>query len=192
MSRALSGLRRGALNVAQLMILAVLLLADARAQSSVLPAEAQIKAAFICKFGNYVEWPARDNKPPDAAFVIGAMTNDAVVEELTRAAAGRTVNGRPIVVKKLARGAPVADLSIIFLARTHSASLAETLAATRGLPILTITEADDAPAPGSMVNFVVADDRVRFDIALQPVEHSNLKISGRLLTLARKVIGAPS
>jgi hypothetical protein len=43
-----------------------------------------------------------------------------------------------------------------------------------------------------MVNFVVANDRVRFDIALQPAEHSSLKISGRLLTLARKVTGAPS
>jgi len=188
-------MRRYALQAAHLLVLALLLFVEARAQSSVLPdstGEAQIKAAFICKFGNYVEWPAGDKKSADAPFVIGAMTSDAVVSELTRAAAGRTVNGRPIVVRKLARGDPVDDLGIIFVARTHSAALADTLASIRGRPILTITESEGADAAGSMVNFVVVDDRVRFDIALQPAEHSSLKISGRLLTLARKVTGAPS
>jgi hypothetical protein len=187
--------RRFALQVAHLVLAALLLLADARAQSSVLPdadaAESEIKAAFICKFGNYVEWPSGAKNAGDA-FVIGALTSDAVVEQLTKAAAGRTVNGRPIVVRKLAHGDPVDDLAIVFVARTHSAALADTLASIRGRPILAITESEDALAAGSMVNFVVDDDRVRFDIALQAAEQSRLKISGRLLTLARKVTGAPS
>ena len=190
------GRRRIALGAMHLGLVALLLLADARAQSSVLPdaraAEAQIKAAFICKFGNYIEWPGREKGGSDAPFVIAAIASDAVAEELTHAAAGRTVNGRPIVVRKLARGDPVDDVAILFVARTHSAALADTLASIRGRPILTITEADDTSTAGSMVNFVVVDDRVRFDIALQPAERSSLKISGRLLTLARKVTGAPS
>lgn len=188
-------LRRMALQWAHLLLAAMLLFADARAQSSVLPdarsSEAQIKAAFLCKFGNYVEWPARDGKHPEA-FVIAALTTDAVAEELNQAAAGRTVNGRPIVVRKLAKGGAVDDASIVFVARSHASALAETLAATRGLPILTVTESDEAAGAGAIVNFVVVDERVRFDIALQQAERNSLKISGRLLTLAHKVTGAPS
>jgi hypothetical protein len=188
-------LRRIALQAAHLLLAALLLFVDARAQSSVLPdarvGEAQIKAAFLCRFGNYVVWPARDGNHADA-FVIAAMTSDAVAEELSLAAVGRTVNGRPIVVRKLAKGGAIDDVSIVFVDRSHASALAETLAATRGLPILTVTESDEAVGAGAMVNFVVVDERVRFDIALQPAEHSSLKISGRLLTLARKVTGAPS
>ncbi|HEV7577632.1 MAG TPA: YfiR family protein [Caldimonas sp.] len=183
------------LPLAGLALATLLALVDARAQPAVAaeagPAESQIKAAFICKFGNYVEWPT-GRKSADAAFVIGALTGSAGVEELTRAAVGRTVNGRPIVVRQLGPRDAIDDVAILYVARSHPAPLAETLAAARRRPILTITEADDALAVGGIVNFVVVDDRVRFDIALPAAEQGNLKISGRLLALARKVVGAPS
>ena len=138
-----------------------------------------------------MEWPSRDGKHAET-FVIAALGPDTVTEDLSRAAAGRTVNGRPIVVRKLAKGDSIDDVAIVFIARSHASALGETLAAARGLPILTVTESDEGASAGGMVNFVVVDDRVRFDIALQSAEHSSLKISGRLLSLARKVTGAPS
>ncbi|MGH8795515.1 MAG: YfiR family protein [Caldimonas sp.] len=188
-------LRSTALQAARLMLVALLLFADARAQSSVAAeagvVESRIKAAFICKFGNYVEWP-RDGVRHDGPFVIGVVADDPVVGELVQAARGHTVNGRPIIVRKLVRGDPVDGLDIVFVGHSGSAWLAETLAAAHGQPILTITESGNAADAGSIVNFVVVDDKVRFDIALEPAEHSNLKISGRLLAVARKVTGRPS
>jgi hypothetical protein len=176
------------------LLAALLVLVEVRAQSAASAegrsAESQIKAAFICRFGNYVEWPV-GKRAPDAPFVIGALAEGPGVEELARAAVGRTVNGRPIVVRRLGPNDPADDVAMLYVARTHSASLTETLAAFRRQPILTVTESDDAFASGSIVNFVVVDDRVRFDIALPAADQSNLKISGRLLALARKVIGAP-
>jgi len=38
-----------------------------------------------------------------------------------------------------------------------------------------------------MINFVSAGARVRFDVALPPAERSRLRISARLLSVARKV-----
>jgi len=173
----------------------LLVLTAVGAQSSVVPGdasgEARIKAAFICKFGNYIEWP-KGGSPADGAFVIGVIAGSKLVGELTQAANGQTVNGRPVIVRKLERIDPANDLSVVFVARGNAVVAAEMLALLRGRPILTITEAEDAGPPGSMVNFVIVDDRVRFDISLQPAEQSSLKISGRLLALARKVTGAPS
>jgi len=159
------------------------------AAADALEAEYRIKAAFVCKFGNYVDWPpgARSEGP----FVIGAYAADAVVEELAQAAAANTVGGRAIVVRRLARGEPLEGVAIVFVARTHAALLPDALAAARGQPVLTVTENDD-PAPVGIVNFVVAEDKVRFDIALQPAEAAGLRISGRLLAVARKVSGRPS
>jgi uncharacterized protein DUF4154 len=187
--------RRCALQAARLMLVALLLFADARAQSSVAvdagATESRIKAAFICKFGNYVEWPPGSARH-DGPFVIGVVADDPVVSELVQAAGGHTVNGRPIRVRKLVRGDPVDKLDIVFVGHSGAPWLDETLAATRGQPILTITESASADDAGGIVNFVVVDDKVRFDIALESAEHSNLKISGRLLAVARKVTGKPS
>ena len=143
-------------------------------------AESQIKAAFVCRFGNYIEWPAAKD-PRDGSFVIGVLTDRAGFEELARAAAGRTVNGRPIVVRQLGPRDPLDDVSILYVARAHRTGLAEMLAPLRQRPILTITETEEAFSAGSIVNFVIVDDKVRFDIALAAAEQSNLKISGRLL-----------
>lgn len=154
--------------------------------------EYQIKATFLCKFGNFVEWPAPQGASADAAFGIGVVGPDAVVDEVTSAARGQTVNGRPIVVRRLGRGDPLDGLGIVFVARSHSARLAETLAGLRGQPVLTVTESEQGTAVGSMVNFVVVNDKVKFDIALPPAEQSSLKISSRLLAVARLVTGRPS
>jgi hypothetical protein len=57
---------------------------------------------------------------------------------------------------------------------------------------LTVTESEDTFALGSVINFVIVDDKVRFDVALREAELANLKVSARLLAVARKVLGGPS
>lgn len=153
-------------------------------------AEYRIKAAFLCKFGNYVEWPSTAS--PETPFGIGVLASSAVVEELSAIARGQTVNGRPIVVRKLERGESMEGLDMLFVARTHTARLGETLAALKDRPVLTVTESDPGVSVGSMVNFVVVDDKVKFDISLPAVERSKLRISARLLGVARTVAGGPS
>jgi len=163
--------------------------AAASANPQTQAAEYEIKASFLCKFGNYVEWPSQGSERSEAPFGIGVIASDAVVDELTRAARGQTVNGRPIVVRRLLVGDRLDGLDILFVARSHIAQLAETLAAVKGQAILTVTESDPGTPVGSIVNFVVVADKVKFDIALQQAEQSNLKISARLLGVARSVSG---
>jgi hypothetical protein len=51
-----------------------------------------------------------------------------------------------------------------------------------------VTETEDGLARGSMINFITVEDKVRFDVALPPAERGQLRISSRLLAVARKVI----
>jgi len=55
--------------------------------------------------------------------------------------------------------------------------------------MLIVTETPGALAQGGVVNFVVEDGRVRFDISLDAAERRGLKLSSRLITVARNVIG---
>ena len=158
------------------------------AQAEGNPLERQVKAAYLYKFAGFVEWPEGSFARPDAALQIGVAGNDALAEQVEQMVAGRSINGHPIVVRKLHRGEPLAGLHILFVGAGEQA--ADFLAAARGQSLLTVTDSEDAAALGSMVNFVVADDKLRFEVALKAVAASRLRISARMLAAAYKVQGA--
>lgn len=170
--------------------IAVLALAAATAfaqQRGVQGTEAQIKAAFLYQFGGFVEWPPRAFASPGSPFTIGVLGAEAIASELEQVVAGRTVQGRPIAVRKLRRGEPLAGLHVLFIGRSETSRLGEILAS--GLEsALIVTESDNALSQGSMINFVAVGDKMRFDVALPSAERGNLRISARLLSVARKVI----
>ena len=150
--------------------------------------EAQVKAAFIYKFGGFVEWPVRAFARADSVFTIGVLGADTVAAELEPLVAGRTVQGRPVSVHKLKRGDPLTGLHLLFVGQSEAPRLGEILGAAKGQPLLVVTESEDALTRGSMINFITVEDKVRFDVALPQAERGQLRISARLLGVARKVI----
>jgi hypothetical protein len=161
------------------------------AQADVQTAEYKVKAAFLYKFASYIEWPSQVFERPESPIVIGVAGADAISDELAQVVSGRSIGGRPLEVRKLGRGAPLNGLQILFVGRSDRGS-SDVLASAKGRPVLTVTESEDAFALGSMINFVIVDDRVRFDVALREAEISKLKVSARLLRVARKVLAGPS
>lgn len=149
--------------------------------------EQQVKAAFLSKFGSYVEWPARVFAGPDSPIRIGVMGDDVIAAELQQLASGRTAADRGMLVRKLARGEPLQDLHILFVGRPDAGKLDEILARAKGQPLLVVTDSDNALARGSIINFVLVQDKVRFDVAMAAAEQGNLRISSRLLAVARQV-----
>lgn len=169
-----------------MLLLLVALAATARAQSSV---EYQVKAAFVVKFGAYVEWPPQAFERPDSPLVIGVIGPEAVAEEFERAAAGQTADGHAVQVRHLARGEAPTGVHIVFVARSHNGQLGDTLAPLRGRTLLTVTETEPTvTGVTGMINFVIVDNKVRFDVALAPAEAVQLRISARLLSVARRVL----
>ena len=161
------------------------------AQSDLQTAEYKVKAAFLYKFASYIEWPSEVFERPESPIVIGVAGADPLSDELAQVVTGRSIGGRPVEVRKLRRGVPLNGLQILFIGRSDRGS-SDVLASAKGRPVLTVTESEDAFALGSMINFVIVDDRVRFDVALREAEMANLKVSARLLRVARKVLAGPS
>lgn len=153
--------------------------------------EPRIKAAFLFKFGSYVEWPSGAFASANSPLTIGVMDADDLADELTAIVAGRSVDGRSVVVRRMREGDSVSGLHILFVGKASDGRLAQILSPMKGGATLAVTEIDGALDVGSMINFVVVDGKVRFDVALQPAQAGSLKISSRLLAVARKVTGAP-
>ncbi|MRV73403.1 DUF4154 domain-containing protein [Duganella sp. FT92W] len=151
------------------------------------PVERQIKAAYLYKFAGFVEWPEGSFVRPDSPVVIGVMAADALAEQLERTVAGHTANGRPLVVRKLKKGEAPGSVHILFLGALDKTALADVMNASRNQPLLTVSDTEEAYAHGSIINFVVADDRLRFEVALKPAATARIRISARMLSAAYRV-----
>lgn len=170
---------------------ALLLPQTGRAQAEAVVAESHVKAAYLYKFLDFVEWPATAFEGSKSPLVIGVAGADALVEELDALIARRRVESRPVLSRKLRPGEAPTGLHVLFIGRGAASRAPALLAATARQPVLTVTEADEAPPAGSAINFVMVDKRVRFDVALRTADAHEIKISSRLLGVARRVEGAP-
>lgn len=176
----------GKLSLRLALLLAALLAAgQAPAQGA---SELQVKAAYLYQFGGFVEWPPRAFAGPDGVFSIGVVGADAMAAELERIVATRQIQGRQVAVRRLRPGQPLQGLQVLFVGAGETARLPEILSPAHAAPLLVVTESDGALAQGGIINFVVADNRVRFDVALPQAERRQLRISSRLLGVARRVV----
>lgn len=151
--------------------------------------ERSIKAAYLYKFAGYVEWAPSHFPAPGAPIDIGVAGDAALARELATITVGRRVAGRPIAVREVGASDEVADLEVLFVAGPESSTLDRLLAsASDGTePILTVTESARGPPRGSMINFVLDRERVRFEVDLDAAERDGVKLNSRLLAVARRV-----
>jgi hypothetical protein len=154
------------------------------------PLERQVKAAYLYRFAGFVDWPEGSFARADSPLLIGVAGNDALAEQAEQMVAGRSVNGHALVIRKIRRGDSLAGIHILFIGAMESGAIAELLGGARGQSVLTVSDSEEATVQGSMINFVVADDKLRFDVTLRLVAASRLRISARMLAAAHKVQGA--
>lgn len=144
--------------------------------------EVAVKAAFLVKFGAYVDWPGA-TAGPIALCIVG---RDPLGLAMDRAATGQQVNGRSIVIRRLTRIEHDSDCTIAFVAGSPAQDVPAALATIAGLPILSVTDSRFGPARG-IVHFQVAQNRVRFHIDDRQAANSGLTISSKLLAIALTV-----
>lgn len=150
--------------------------------------ESAVKAAFIYRFASFVEWPAGTFQRQDQPLVIAVAGDDDVAADVEQITAGRTVDGRPVAVRRLPYGSAPNGAHILFLGQRREARLREAIDAATG-PVLVITDQPGALRLGSVLNFSTDGGRVRFAASLASADTRNLKLSARLLTVAQTVEG---
>lgn len=144
--------------------------------------ERSVKAAFLYKFLGYLEFPA----DPGPTLVVGVLGADEVSAELLRITQGRMVGNRTVTVRKLGEADALAGLHLLFVGAEAGQPTAALRAAGKS-GIVSVTEQDDGLQMGSVINFRVVDERVRFEVSLPAAERSNVRLSSRLLSVAYHV-----
>lgn len=156
----------------------------ASAQEAVYQDE-EVKAAFLYHFATFVQWP--ETSQSDQAFSIAVIGDDDVAAELEQFLPGREIQGRPMEVRRLQSLDDLGDNAVLFIGARENFRLPELIRGIEDRPMLIVTEAPGALKDGSMINFQVIDDRVRFEISLTAAQRAGLEMSSRLLSAAMSV-----
>jgi len=172
-----------------LVAIAALILLDTRALHAQAATEYQVKAEYVFNILKFVEWP--DNATPDThgKWVIGYLGDSPVGEELARFLEGKEVFGRSLEAKKLQLSDSLQSCNILFISSSEKKKLPSILSALRGSSVLTVADMDDFIGSGGMIQLFVEDTRLRMTIDVSATTRARLKISSKMLLLARVVRG---
>jgi hypothetical protein len=175
-------------------VLAALALAAARTAAAAPPPappapslEYDVKAAFLYNFAKFVEWPVEargGERDPLTLCIFGADPFGSRLVELVK---GETVAGRTLAVRNVRQLSELRSCHIAFFSRAEEERVPEALSGLHGSNVLTVGEGDDFAEQGGIVQFYLEENRVRFAINLDALEGTRLRVSSKLLRLARVV-----
>jgi hypothetical protein len=153
------------------------------------PTEYQVKAAYLFNFLKFVEWPGDPLVDTHARWVIGIVGANPFGDELTQIVSGKTVQGHELLVRRFQSGEDLHTCHVLFISASEKKRLPSMLAALSGSSVLTVGDMDDFIESGGMIQFVMEEKRVRFAIDVGASSQAGLKVSSKLLSLARTVTG---
>jgi hypothetical protein len=147
--------------------------------------EYQVKAAFLLNFTKFTEWPSsvfQDTRAPFSICVMGADPFGSTLDEIIR---GEAVDGHRMVIQRIKRGSRPQTCQVLFVGKTEKD--AGNILADLGPGVLTVGEGDSFLQEGGMISFIIENRRTRFDVNVTAAENAGLKLSSRLLSVARTV-----
>jgi hypothetical protein len=153
------------------------------------PTASQVKAAFLYNFAKFVEWPA--DVLPESSTEMGLciLGEDPFGADLDDTIQGKSVNGRGIEIKRFRTLHALKGCHVLFISSSEWHRLPKILEDLKGESLLTVGEMTRFAKLGGIINFAMEENKVRFEINIDAAERARLRISSRLLKLAKVIRG---
>jgi len=157
------------------------------APSATAQTEYDLKAVFLCRFAQYVEWPATAFVDTATPITIGILGDDPFGKIIEEATAGETPQNRKIVIKRFKRLEDVSPCQILFISKSEKARIGQILKSLNGTGTLTVGDTEQFARMGGVINFTIQSGKVKLEINANAARSEGLKISAQLLKLATLV-----
>jgi hypothetical protein len=150
--------------------------------------EYQAKALYLYNFAKFVDWPVEAFEDSAAPLKLCVLRENPFGSDLEQIVEGKVIAGHAVRIVTVQNGDQVRGCHILFVSRSQSKQSNQILGVLGPVSVLTVGESKGFVQQGGMINFVVEDDRVQFEVNQKAAEQVRLKISFRLLSLAKLVI----
>jgi hypothetical protein len=149
--------------------------------------EYEVKAAFLLNFAKFVEWPEAAFPNADAPLRIGVLSDNHLGPILDRIIKGQTVNNRKLTLQISGNLGDLSGCQLLFIGAAERNRVPEILKTLSGKSILTVSETPGFAQQGGVLNFIMVESKVHFEINVDAAQRTGLKINSKLLQLAKIV-----
>ena len=143
--------------------------------------EYNLKAAFIYNFTKFIDW---DSFIPGNEFIIGVVDPSPIYEPLAAIAKTKTVNNKKIIIRHYRKLDEISLCHVLFISRNTSLLLDDILAKTAVKGMLIISEKTGYAKQGTAINFVVVNNKLKFEVNTKAINSAGVTASSQLLKLA--------
>ena len=147
----------------------------------------KLKAAFIFQFANFVEWPEEALGDDGDPFVICIVGNESLGEILKGAVRGKSVRGREVEIRTMDGSSDLTSCQIMFVDDEDRRDVPRVIDEYATQPVLTVGDSDDFTSEGGIIRLYPEASKLRIEINIDAAERAGLKISSKLLSLAKVV-----
>jgi len=141
-----------------------------------------VKAALLFNFAKFAEWPAL---PPGAPLAVCVVGDEGVAASLANTVRGQNIGGHALAVRRPQDIAAWRACHLLFIAAGDAERAADALREISRLAVLTVSDGKGFSQAGGIIELYLEDGRMRFAINVDAAERAGLRLSSRLLGLAR-------
>jgi len=139
------------------------------------------QSMFIYNFCRLIEWPQAEKQ---GDFVIGVLGNSEIYGSLEKYMTGKKVGVQPITIQKFSDPEDISKCHILFISYGKSAKISDIQSKISNQPCLLIGEKQDLIDEGAAINFVIVENKLKFQLNADNAEKQNLKVSQNLVNMA--------
>jgi YfiR/HmsC-like len=147
--------------------------------------EYKLKAAYLLHFLQFVEWPDsvfENEKSPIVVTILGDDPFGNTLDDITKS---EKIGEHPIVIKRTHSLGNVDFCHVLYISSSEKDNFRSILKHIDSAPILTISDIDNFGEEGGNISFYLEENKLRFAINLQTLKQADLKVSSKLLRLAK-------
>jgi len=142
-----------------------------------------LKASYIYNFAKMIDWPEAEKS---GNFIIGVYGNSSVYKELIKKYASKNIGNQQIEIKKLSDTPSVGKIHLLYISKDKSSDISALVSSVTKEAVLVVTENTGALGKGSIINFVIVNNNLKFELNIETASEHKLIVGSRLKDLAYK------
>jgi len=142
-----------------------------------------LKASYIYNFAKMIDWPKAEKS---GNFIIGVYGNSSVYKELIKKYASKNIGNQQIEIKKLSNTPSVGKIHLLYISKDKVDDIATLVTSIEDGAVLVVTESSGALDKGSIINFVIVNNSLKFELNIMGADQHKLIVGSRLKDLAYK------
>jgi len=152
------------------------------------PDENELRAVFVYRFTQMVDWPASAFGAADDPLTVCGLGDDPTEGQLEKAVAGQRSHDRVVDVRWIDDGVDIQLCQVLYVREEDPAAIDRVLERLGTSPVLTIGDAEGFAEQGGMIELRKLDRRMQFEINRGAAERAGLRIQTKLLGHAATVL----